>query len=273
MPLTEITPEVLLAALERTKKRSGIVTADRVRQTAVQVFEFGKRKFKVTSNVARSLADWTKGEMPQKKHRPWIEAKEIPAFLDAVDAYPGYLTTKYAVYLLLLFFVRKQELIEAKWDEFDLDGAIWIVPATRMKMPTEQKANRSNGHEVPLSTQAIKILEEMRPYCFGSDYLFPSNSSVDKPMGHSTLNVMFKRMGYAGIFTPHGVRATASTILNEKGFRPDVIERQLAHVERSSVRRAYNHALHREERRGMMQAWADYIDEIRVAANEVGGGQ
>ena len=208
--------------------------------------------------------------MPRKKNRAWLKAKELPAFLDAVDAYPGYLTTKLAVKLLMLTFVRKTELIEAKWSEFDLDRAMWIVPADRMKMPTEEKTNRHNGHEVPLSRQALKALEELKPICSGSDYLFPSNNSLDKPMSRSTLNVMFERMGYAGIFTPHGIRATASTILNEKGFRGDVIERQLAHVERSEVRRTYNHAAYLQERNEMMQAWADYIDEIRPATWEDG---
>jgi integrase len=185
--------------------------------------------------------------------------------LEAVDNYPGYLTTKYATKLLILTFVRKKELIDAKWDEFDLKSKIWTIPAGRMKMPTEDKLNRHNGHEVYLSSQALQLLQDLKPICSGSDYLFPSNSSLDKPMSASTLNVMFERMGYGGIFTPHGIRATASTILNEKGFRADTIERQLAHIERSTVRRAYNHAEYKEERRTMLQAWADHLDEIKKA--------
>lgn len=265
LPLAEITSETLLAVLEKCRDRSGILTADRVRQTAVQVFDYGKRKLKVTLNIARGLAGWTDGEMPKKKNRAWLKGKELPAFLDAVENYPGYLTTKFAVKLLLLTFVRKTEMIEAQWSEFDLDNALWTVPPERMKMPTEEKANRHNGHEVPLSRQALKYLKELKPLCSGSDFLFPSNVSLEKPMGHSTLNVMFKRLGYAGILTPHGIRATASTILNEQGFRGDVIERQLAHIERNQVRRAYNHADFFQERRALMQAWADYLDEIQTA--------
>lgn len=265
LPLAEITGEALLAVLEKCRTKRGTKTADRVRQTAVQVFDYGKRKLKVTYNVARGLVGWAEGEMPGKEHRAWLKSAELPAFLAAVDEYSGYLTTKYAATLLLLTIVRKRELTEAQWKEFDLEKAMWVVPAERMKMPTEEKGRRHKGHEVPLSAQAVMALTELRPYCSGSDFLFPSNVSLEKPMSPSTLNVMFKRMGYAGLLTPHGMRATASTILNEKGFRGDVIERQLAHVERNQVRRAYNHAEFLEERREMMQAWADYLDEIKVA--------
>ena len=265
LPLAEISGETLLAVLEKCRAKRGSKTADRVRQTAVQVFDYGKRKLKVTYNVARGLVGWTDGDMPAKEHRAWLKASELPAFLAKVDEYSGYLTTKFAATLLLLTMVRKRELTEAKWEEFDLEKAIWVVPAERMKMPTEEKALRHKGHEVPLSVQAVNALQELRPYCSGSDFLFPSNVSLDKPMSASTLNVMFKRMGYAGLLTPHGMRATASTILNEKGFRGDVIERQLAHVERNQVRRAYNHAEFLQDRREMMQAWADYIDEIKSA--------
>lgn len=194
----------------------------------------------------------------------WIEA-EVPAFLDALDAHPSYPTTKYAVKLLFLTFVRKGELRSARWSEFDLDNALWVVPAERMKMLTEHKANRHNGHDVPLSRQAIRLLEELRPISAGSEFLFPGIVSLEKPIAGSTLNVMFARMGYSGLLTAHGIRATASTILNERGHRGDLIERQLAHRERDGTRAAYNHAKYLDERRQMMQAWADILDEIRLA--------
>ena len=260
IPVVEITAETLLGVLEKCRLRSGPLTADRVRQTAVQVFDYGKRKLKVTSNVARGLVGWTDDEKPRKKNNAWLKAKEIPAFLAAVDAYPGYLTTRLAAKLLFHTFVRKGELIEAKWGEISFERAMWLVPPERMKMPTEEKGNRHNGHEVPLSRQVIALLKELKPLCSGSDFLFPSNSSLEKPMSRSTLNVMFERMGYADLLTPHGIRATASTILNEKGFRGDVIELQLAHVERNSVRRAYNHSDLMSDRRELMQAWADFLD-------------
>ena len=263
IPLADITTEALLGVLEKVAKSSGVKTADRVRQTASQVFDFGRRKLKITANVARALAGWA--EIPAKKHRAWLKEAEVPAFLDALDEYPSYPTTKYAAKLLFLTFVRKGELRGAKWSEFDFDNALWVVPAERMKMLTEQKANRHNAHDVPLSRQALQLLEELRPISAGSEYLFPGIISLEKPIAGSTLNVMFARMGYSGLLTPHGIRATASTILNERGHRGDLIERQLAHVERNETRAAYNHAKYLEERRQMMQAWADIVDELRNA--------
>ncbi len=265
LPLAEISAETLLAALEKSRGRSGPSTADRVRQTAVQVFDYGKRKLKVTANVARGLVGWTDGDIPRKKPAAWLKADEIPAFLAAVEAYQGNLTTKFAANLLFHTFVRKSELIEAKWAEISLDRALWLVPPERMKMPTEEKGNRHSAHEVPLSLQAVALLKDLKPLGSGSDFLFPSNSSLDKPMSHSTLNVMFNRMGYAKLLTPHGIRATASTFLNEKGYRGDAIEIQLAHVEKDAIRRSYNHARLLTERRELMQVWADFLDTCKTA--------
>lgn len=261
LPLPDITQAVLLAVLTKAEKRSGVKTADRVRQTAVQVFDYGVRKMKVTTNLPRLMAGWA--EVPPKKNRPWLKESELPKFFDALEAYPSYLTTKAAVRLLFLTLVRKKELVQAKWAEFDLDEALWVVPPERMKMPTEQKDNRHNAHDVPLSRQALELLKELKPMSSGSEYLFPSNSSLEKPMSPSTLNMMFKRMGFAGELSPHGIRATASTILNELGYNSDYIEKQLAHVERNSVRGAYNHAKYLTQRREMMQDWADYLDKLR----------
>lgn len=216
LPLPDITQAVLLGVLTKAEVRSGVKTADRVRQTAVQVFDYGVRKMKVTANLPRLMTGWA--EVPPKMNRPWLKENELPAFFDALEVYPGYLTTKGAVRLLFLTLVRKKELVQAKWSEFDLDEALWVVPPERMKMPTEQKENRHNAHDVPLSTQALALLKELKPITSGSEFLFPSNSSLEKPMSASTLNVMFQRMGFAGLLSPHGIRATASTILNERGY-------------------------------------------------------
>lgn len=263
IPLGDITTEALLGVLEKAEKRSGVKTAERIRQTAVQVFDYGRRKLKISANIARALVGWA--EVPAKKHRPWLKEAEVPAFLDALDRYPAYPTTTYAVKLLFLTFVRKGELRAARWEEFDFENAVWIVPAERMKMLTEQKANRHNAHDVPLSRQAIQLLRELQPISAGSEYLFPGLASLEKPLASSTLNVLFARMGYSKLLTPHGIRATASTILNERGYRGDLIERQLAHRERDGTRAAYNHAKYLDERRQMMQAWADILDELRLA--------
>ena len=252
IPIEDVDVTLLLNCLERTKLRSGVKAADRVRQTAFQVFEYAIRELRAKTNPAFALRNWD--DVPGKKsHRP-LKPAEIAAFLDAVDRYPGFVTTKLAVKLLMLTFVRKVELIEARWEEFVVGQRKWVIPAARMKARQE--------HTVPLAIQSLKVLALLRPISGGSEYVFPSNSSKDKPMGRSTFNVMFKRMGYGGTFTPHGLRATASTQLNELGFRSDLIERQLAHAERNVVRAAYNNAQYLAERSNMMQAWADWIDAV-----------
>lgn len=252
MSIRSIDAEKLLAVLEMSAKQRGVKTADRVRQTALQVFEHAILRFKADSNPASKLKRWA--EIPPPKNHPHLAEHEIHEFIDALDAYPGYLTTKIAAKLLLLTFVRKTEILEAVWSEFDLQNAKWLIPAERMKM--------KDSHVVPLSTQAVDCLLLLKANASTTGYLFPKSSTVLKPMSRTSLNNMFSNMGnqkYRGRFSPHGIRATASTWLNERGFRHDVIERQLAHSERNTVRASYNHADYLSERRQMMQAWANFL--------------
>lgn len=153
-----------------------------------------------------------------------------------------------------------QELINAIWSEFDLQAGAWIVPAGRMKMKTE--------HVVPLARQAVAILKELKAIAGDSRYVFPGRNP-DKPISNNTLLLALYRLGYKGRMTGHDFSAVGSTILNEMGFRPDVIERQLAHCERNSVRGAYNRAEYLPERRAMMQSWAGYLDGVRAGARVV----
>jgi integrase len=250
MPITQISKALLAEVLETTKKARGAKTADRARQTAVQVFDFAIRKSKAEVNPARLLCGWE--DIPPKVSHAPLGSGQVADFLERVDAYDGQLSTKLCMKLLLLTFVRKVELIEAEWDEFDLPNSTWSIPGIRMKMKAP--------HLVPLSKQCSEALNILKKETGHSKYLFPSFATDEKPMAHSTLNAAFKRMGYAGEFTPHGVRSTASTWLNEKGFRADVIERQLAHVERNHIRGIYNKAEYVIERTEMMQAWADFVD-------------
>lgn len=249
MPLSQVDARALLNVLEKVRVDRGVKTAERVRQTAVQVFDHGMRKQKIHANPARTLQGWV--DVPrQVSHEP-LRENEIGEFVERLDADTGSAATKLCILLMLLTFVRKNEIAHARWDEFDLDNAVWVIPAERMKM--------RDPHVVPLSRQALVGLEQLKPLSFGSDFLFPSLSSIHKPMGLSTPNVVFERMGYRGRFTPHGIRATASTWLNNRGVRADVIERQLAHVERNRVRAAYNRADYMPERVAMMQMWADFV--------------
>ncbi|MDF3838555.1 tyrosine-type recombinase/integrase [Cupriavidus basilensis] len=259
LPLTAIDATLLLGVLERAKAERGVRTAERARQTAIQVFDHGIRKLKIQANPARLLKGWA--DLPaQVSHRP-LREDEVHDFVVRLDADPGSISTKLCILLMLFTFVRKSEIAQARWSEFDLQRATWSIPPERMKM--------RDAHVVPLSRQALEALAQLRPLSFGSKFLFPSNSSIEKPMSLSTPNVVFKRMGYGDRFSPHGLRATASTWLNNRGVRADVIERQLAHAERNRIRAAYNHADYMPERIAMMQMWADFIEPPTDAAGSV----
>ena len=168
--------------------------------------------------------------------------------------------TRLALQLLAQTFVRTNELIGAEWTELDLDNALWIIPAGRMKMKAE--------HVVPLARQALAILSELKEISGGSRFVFPGRNR-DKPISNNTMLFALYCMGYKGKMTGHGFRAVASTILNETGFKPDVIERQLAHCELNEVRGAYNRAEYLPERKRMMQHWADYLGSIEAGAKVV----
>lgn len=258
VPLEQIDARVLLNVLEAVQRERGVKTAERVRQTAVQVFDHARRKLKVQANPARVLQGWA--DIPAHVSHEPLREDEIQEFVERLDADTGSSATKICILLMLLTFVRKNEIVQALWKEFDLDNAVWTIPAERMKM--------RDPHVVPLSRQALSALEQLRPLSFGSIYLFPSLGTNMKPMGMSTPNVVFERMGYGGRFTPHGVRATASTWLNNRGVRADVIERQLAHVERNRVRAAYNRADYMSERIAMMQMWADFVLPDQPTTND-----
>jgi len=162
--------------------------------------------------------------------------------------------------------VRAGELRGAQWSEFELDGAEWRIPAARMKM--------GELHIVPLSRQAVAILRELQPLTGFGQYVFPSLRTLSRPMSNNTINAALRRLGYGkDEMTGHGFRSMASTLLNEQGFPPDLIELQLAHVERNKVRAAYNKAQRLAERRKMMQAWADYLDGLRAGANAIPAGR
>jgi integrase len=192
-----------------------------------------------------------------------VKPDDVPALLQAIGKYQdigGDRQTALALRLLALTFVRTGELIGATWNEFDLETATWIVPAERMKMKTE--------HVVPLSRQAINALRELRSISGESRYVLPGRNP-DKPMSNNTMLFALYRLGYKRKMTGHGFRAIASTILNESNFRPDVIERQLAHCERNDVRGAYNRAEYLAERQTMMQQYADMLDAMEAGARVI----
>src|SRR6185437_3895446 len=253
-PIAELEAPDLLAAVQKIEERGARDLAHRVLQVAGQVLRYGI----ATGRCKRDLSRDLKGALaPHKaKHQAAVTAEELPELLRAIDGYGelGDKLTGYALCLLALTFVRTGELIGAQWQEFDLDQAVWVIPAGRMKMKTE--------HVVPLSRQAVAILRELQTIGGGSRYVFPGRNP-DKPISNNTMLFALYRLGYKGKMTGHGFRAVASTILNEKGLRADVIERQLAHCERNEIRGAYNRAEYLRARIALMQRWADMLDALR----------
>jgi integrase len=260
LPIATITAPVLLATARKIEHRGAHDLAHRVLQVASQVFRYGV----ATGRCERDPAPDLRGALtPHKaKHQAAVTVEELPALLTAIDKYHeiGDKLTGHALRLLALTFVRTSELIGATWSEIDVDGATWIVPAARMKMKSE--------HVVPLSRQAIEILRDLRAIGGGSRFVFPGRNP-DKPISNNTLLFALYRLGHKGKMTGHGFRAVASTVLNETGFRADVIERQLAHVERNAVRAAYHRSEYLPERVKMMQQWADMLDALSAGAKVI----
>jgi integrase len=258
--ISELTAPGLLAAVRKIEHRGAHDLAHRVLQVCGQVLRYGI----ATGRCERDLSRDLRGALTPHKTRNQaaVTPDELPALLRAIDGYAelGDKITALALRLLALLFVRTGELINATWDEIDLNGAIWIVPAHRMKMKTQ--------HVVPLSRQAVETLRELRSIGGGSRYVFPGRN-IDKQISNNTMLFALYRLGYKGKMTGHGFRAVASTILNESGFRADVIERQLAHAERNEIRGAYNRAEYLLDRIAMMQQWADMLDALRQGAQVI----
>jgi len=256
LPIRRVTAAHLLEIIRRVEKRGAATIALLIRQWSSAIFRYAVATLRADNDPAAAL----RGAVERSKivhHRPLSRA-QIAHFVGALDRYGGYRTTVIALRLMLLTFVRTVELRKAQWSEFDFDAAEWRIPAERMKM--------REPHIVPLSRQAVELLRELRTYTGGRGLLFPNYRRPSECMTATTLNRALERMGFNGKggigFSAHGFRATASTILNELGYRADVIERQLAHAERNKVRASYNQAEYMGERRVMMQEWADFIDGL-----------
>ena len=257
-PIDQISAPELLETLRKIESRGAYDLAHRVLQVCGQVFRYGI----ATGRCSRNLSTDLRGALTPhvKQHQSAVRPEELPELLRAIAKYDetGDRQTRLALQLLAQTFVRTSELIGAEWVEFDLDHALWIIPAERMKMKTE--------HIVPLARQAITLLTELKQISRGSRFVFPGRNR-DKPISNNTMLFALYRMGYKGKMTGHGFRAVASTLLNETGFTPDAIERQLAHCERNEVRGAYNRAEYLSERKKMMQFWADHLDKLQAGAD------
>ena len=261
-PLSSIEPMDVLAMIKKIEKRGALDVAKRQRARCDAIFRYAIQTGRAKLNPATDLVGVIKSE--KVIHRLYMTREALGPFLRQLDAFDRIKpVTRLALRLLILTFVRPGELRGAKWDEFDLEANEWRIPASRMKMKTE--------HLVLLSNQAIQVIEQLNSFTGRSCFLFPSDRSFHKSMSENAMGYAMNRMGYKGIATPHGFRSTASTILNESGFNPDVIEKSLAREERNKIRKAYNRALYLDERRKMMQAWANYLDALREGTNNIMG--
>jgi integrase len=256
-PIADITPPELLQVVRRMETRGAFSTAHKVLQTCGQIFRYAI----VTGRAMRDPAADLRGALRPVKggHLAAITKPEaIGPLLRSMDGYQGGVIIRCALRLAPLTFVRPGELRKAEWTEINLEKSEWNIPAERMKM--------KEAHLVPLSTQAINVLKELRPLTGRGRYLFPSPRTNTRPMSDNAVLSALRRMGISKEeMTGHGFRAMARTVLDEVlHVRPDYIEHQLAHAVRDPNGRAYNRTAHLPERRKMMQQWADYLDELRT---------
>ncbi|MCL2626170.1 MAG: integrase arm-type DNA-binding domain-containing protein [Cystobacterineae bacterium] len=253
--MASITAPELLDVLRRIEARGAVYVAHRAKQTCGQIWRYAF----ATGRVERDITADLKGALAPAKSKNFAsitEPKAVGILLRDMDAYGGYLIVRFALRMAPYVFVRPGELQQAEWTEFNFEGKEWRIPAAKMKM--------KQVHIVPLARQVISMLQELQPYTGNGRFLFPSPRANSAPITKEALLAGLRRLGYTKEqMTVHGFRSMASTLLNEKGFNRDWIERQLAHGDRDGVRAAYNYAEYLPERRKMMQWWADYLDELR----------
>lgn len=256
LPIHEVTAPLLLQTLRKIEARGAVETAHRARAAASLVFRYAIATGRCQQNPAADLI----GALTSAKTKHFAsitEPQEVAKLLKAIDGYQGSPIVLAALKLSVLWFVRPGELRHARWEDIDLEKGEWRYVTSKTKTP----------HIVPLSQQAVEVLRDVRPYARRSEYVFPGVRSASKPISENTINAALRNLGFDNnMITAHGFRAMARTLLDEVlGFRPDFIEHQLAHAVRDPLGRAYNRTTHLEERKKMMQAWADYLDALRQA--------
>jgi len=258
-PIAEITPHELLAALRKIERKGNRESAKRTRSFASRVFRFGVATARCDADPAHLLSGSLLAPVP-KSYAAIVEPGKLGELLRAIEAYDGYPPTMYALRILPRVFVRPGELRLAEWDEFDLEKGVWQIPIGRMKA--------RKPHAVPLSSQVVALLNELRGMFGSTGYVFRSLHARAKPISENTLNQALRRMGFtADEMTAHGFRSTASTLLNESGlWSPDAIERALAHQDSNAVRAIYHRAAYWEERVKMAQWWSDHLDGLKVGS-------
>lgn len=253
-PIDEITIPILVQVIRAIEDRGAGETASKVSQWISAIFRYCLHTGRLASSPAGDLRGILRSRTVT--HRAMLAPHEIPEFFNRLSKYNGEPLTKFALELLILTLSRTGEVRGARWEEFDLAKREWKIPGERMKM--------KSPHIVPLSHQALAVLEQVKEHSGRQGLLFPGRNNRNKPFSENTLLYAMYRLGYHGQACVHGFRALASTILNEKGFDADIIERCLAHVEQNKVRKAYHRSEYLEGRQEMLQWWADHLDQLKA---------
>ena len=260
-PIADIKPMELMGVLSRLDERGATEKLRKVRQRCGEVWRYAIVTGRAEYNPAPDLAS---AFSPHKKeHYAFLKTEELPEFFRTLNTYSGSIVVKLAMRLQVLTGLRPGELRQGEWSEIDFDKRIWEVPPARMK--------KRRPHCVPLSDQAIAILEQLKPITGQYIFIFPGRIHHSKPMSEMAMNVLIRRIGYAGRVTGHGFRHTMSTILHEQDYNTAWIETQLAHVDKNSIRGTYNHAQYLDGRREMLQWYADYMQALENGENVVHG--
>ena len=263
-PIVDINASDITKLVKAVSNRGAVVIAKRILQSTARVFSYAiahTEQSKVMINPAIQIKPSDIITPRKEVNYARLDIKELPELLRAVDGSRSAPITRLATKLMALTFVRTSELINARWSEFDFEAAQWRIPAERMKMETP--------HIVPLARQSIHILETLKTISGDCELVFPNQNNRTKPMSNNTILKALAIMGYKGKMTGHGFRGIASTALHEQGYDHMHIELQLAHQERDQTSAAYNHALYLKQRTTMMQAWADYLDELKAGAKVI----
>lgn len=259
--VTDIKAHILVQAIQPVQARGALETVRRLCQRINEVMIYAQNTGLIDAvpsiNIGKAF------EKPKKKNMPSIRPEQLPQLMQTMRTANIILPTRCLFMWQLLTISRPAEAAEARWDEINFETKEWKIPAARMKMNRE--------HTVPLSDAALAILELMKPLSGNREFIFPSRIKPTQPMNSQTVNAALKRAGFGGVLVSHGLRSIASTALNERGFPPDVIEAALAHVDKNEVRRAYNRSDYLEQRRPMMQWWADFIEEADKGSIIEGG--
>ncbi|ECJ4461748.1 TPA: tyrosine-type recombinase/integrase [Raoultella ornithinolytica] len=260
-PIADIKPLELLNVLKKIEDRGATEKAKKVRQRCGEVFRYAIVTGRAEYNPAPDLTSAMQGH--ESTHYPFLTTEELPAFFKALAGYSGSELMVLAARLLIITGLRTGELRGALWSEIDTEKALWEISAERMKM--------RRPHIIPLSTQALAIIEQIRAMTGQFPLLFPGRNDPSKTMSEASINQVFKRIGYTGRVTGHGFRHTMSTVLHEQGYNTAWIETQLAHVDKNAIRGTYNHAQYLDGRREMLQWYADYMVSLENNGNVAHG--